>query len=379
MLAFFLIVLGVPLVVAAGAFIFLDGITWKEFGLIILAQAIIAGSSAGIVSCANTHDVEVWNGRVASKERNTVSCSHSYPCNCRQTCTGSGKNQSCSTTCDTCYEHFWDYDWDVHTTNGELITIERVDRQGVHEPPRFTRVKIGEPTSIEHSYVNYVKAAPDSLFRHQGLTEKYAGQIPKYPDKVWDYYHVSHLVEVGVWDKVQVSVPNPRAWNEGLAELNADLGARKQVNIIVVIVGDVPQEYFYALEEAWIGGKKNDAILVVSVERGTMKPRWASVMAWTSSELFKVKLRDDIMALPSIDHEPVLKILRTDVGTHYVRKPMKEFEYLSAQIKPSVTQWVLTLILGLAIGIGLIIYFQANDPFGDEGYSYGTFRRRRSW
>lgn len=375
MLAFFLIVLGVPLVIAAGAFIFLNGITWKEFGCIILAQAVVAGTSAGIVSCANTHDVEVWNGRVTKKEQNAVSCSHSYRCNCRETCTGSGKNRNCSETCDTCYEHLWDYDWDVHTSNGETITIDRVDRQGTFEPPRWTRVTIGEPTSQTHSYTNYVKGSPDSLFRHQGLKEKYKDQLPQYPE-VYDYYRFDHLVETP-----GLAVPNVRKWNQGLAELNADLGANRQVNVLVHIVGPVPDDYYYALEEAWIGGKKNDAILVISVEdSASMKPRWAAVMAWTTNELFKVKLRDDVMKNSSITPEAVLVNLRENVSKHYQRKPMKDFEYLSSQIKPSITEWVITLVVGLLIAIGLIIFFEREDVFGDEGgYGFRHFRRRRSW
>lgn len=377
MLAFFLILLGVPLVAAAAAFVFLDGITWKEFGLIVLAQAFIAGCSAGIVSCSNTQDVEVWNGRVASKQKEAVMCAHTYSCNCHEVCSGSGKNKSCRQECDTCYKHYTgfrtipgnDYDWNVRTTNGELVTIDRIDEQGVHEPPRFTSVRIGEPTSLTHSYTNYIKAAPDTLFRHQGLKEKYASKIPAYPDNVWDYYHVSHLVEIGTLNEAQVSLPNRGEWNENLSELNAYLGASKQVNIIVVAVGDVPQEYFYALEEAWIGGKKNDVVLVISVDRTTWAPRWASVMAWTSNEFFKVKLRDDIMANPVITHEAVLKNLRDDVGQHYVRKPMADFQYLQSSITPTSTQWVITVIIGLLVAAGLIVFFQKNDVFGDEGYS----------
>lgn len=361
MFAFFLIVAGVPLLAALGAYVFLDGVTWKEFLCIIAAMLVVAGSSAGIVSCANTHDVEAWNGVVSGKERNTVSCSHSYPCNCRQTCTGSGKDRSCSTTCDTCYEHLWDYDWDVHTSNGETVTIDRVDRQGVHEPPRFTAVRMGEPTTLTHSYTNYIKASPGSLFRHQGLKEKYARSLPEYPGEVYDYYRLDRLVTVGL------SVADARQWNRDLARINADLGRPKQVNIVVVLVRNQPQDWYYALEESWIGGKKNDAILVVSVDN-EMKPQWAQVMAWTTNELFKIKLRDDIMAETVIDRNAVMTALANNVRVQYVRKPMKDFEYLSSQVTPTTTEWVVTLIIACLIAGGLIFYFQSADPFGDEGF-----------
>lgn len=378
MLAFFLIVLGVPLVIAALAFIFMNGITWKEFGCIIVAQLVVAGSSAGIVSCASTHDTEVWNGVVTGKEKVAVPCSHSYSCDCHEVCSGSGKNRSCHTECDTCYRHYTfsrkipgnDYDWDVYTSNHETITINRIDDQGVHEPPRFTAVKMGEPTSQTHSYVNYVKGAPDTLFRHQGLKEKFAGTIPKYPQDVYDYYRLNRLVTVGV------NVPDANKWNWELSRINADLGSPKQVNIIVVLVKNQPSDWYYALEEAWIGGKKNDAILVVSVD-DQMKPQWVQVMAWTTSEIFKIKLRDDIMAEQQLDRDAVMTALANNVRTTYQRKPMKDFEYLSSSITPSTTEWVITLVIGLLIAGVLIYLFQVHDVFGDESSWSVAARRRR--
>ena len=373
MFSFFLIAFLVPVALAGLAYIFLDGVSLKEFGCIVLACLVVAGSSAGIVSCANTHDVEVLNGVVTGKERNTVSCSHSYQCHCHQVCSGSGKNKSCSEQCDTCYEHSWDYDWDVYTTVG-TITIDRVDRQGVNEPHRFAITKMGEPVSTTHSYDNYVKAAPGTLFRHQGLKEKYAGTVPEYPQSIYDYWHLDRLVTVGV------NVDNPKAWNHELSRINADLGKPKQVNMIVVLVKNKPDDWYYALEETWIGGKKNDAILVISVD-DQMKPQWASVMAWTSNELFKVKLRDDIMDEQVINRDTLMTALATNVSKYYVRKPMKDFEYLSSSIVPSTTEWVITLIIAVLIAGGLTVFFQVEDPFGDEGYSsYGSrreFRRAR--
>jgi hypothetical protein len=366
MLAFFLILLGVPLVIAAFAFVFLNGITWKELACIAGVQLVIAGSSAGICSCANKHDVEVWNGRVASKNSQHVSCSHSYPCNCHEVCSGSGKNRSCSTHCDTCYEHSYDVDWEVHTTNGEEVDIDRVDRQGIYEPPRFRATVIGEPTSLTHSYENYVKDSPGTLFRHQGLKEKYAASIPTYPQNVFDYYRLNRLVTVGF------SVPDAAAWNSALSDLNADLGRSKQANIIVVIVKDTPDDWYYALEESWIGGKKNDVILVVSVD-ADMKPQWATVMCWTTNELFKVKLRDDVMNDPTLTRDAVIADLRTNVSQYFVRKPMSDFEYLSSSITPSPTEWWVTMIIGLIAAVGMIVFFQMNDVFNEEDHHTGIF------
>jgi hypothetical protein len=368
-----LILLVLPVAVAVFSFVVLKGITWKEFLLHVGIQLIVAGISAWIIYSKNTGDVEIWGGFVTYKQRETVSCSHSYQCNCRPvtTCSGSGKSQTCSTTthCDTCYEHLHDYDWNVYTSNRETITIDRVDRQGTGEPPRWTQVKVADPTARPHGYTSYIKAAPDTLFRHQGLKAKYAGKLPSYPRRIYDYYKINRLVLQGV------NVADPVAWNEGLMRINADIGARKQVSMAVVLT-DQPAEWFYALEEDWIGGKKNDAILVIGLEPGSLKPAWAQVMAWTTAKLYEVKLRDAVMALPEITPGATLKVLHDTTEEYYKRKPMKDFEYLQASIKPNTTQLVVAIVIGLIIAAALTAILQRYDVFGDERRSYG-FRRRR--
>lgn len=370
MMAFFLIVLAVPLVVAAGAFIFLKGINWKEFACIVGACLVVAGSSAGIVSCANKHDTEILNGRVTGKTRDEVHCRHSYECNCRSC--NCDKKGNCSRCCDTCYEHSYDVDWDVASTVGGF-SIDTIDRQGLRQPPRWTSTVIGEPASVTHSYENFVKASPGSLFRHQGLEEKYQASLPEEPQNIYDYWHLNRLITVNV------AVDDPRAWNKALEELNADLGAPKQANIIVVLVKNMPQDWYYALEEKWIGGKKNDVVLVVSVD-DALKPQWATIMCWTTNEIFKVKLRDDVMNDQVLTKDAIIADLRTNVSQYFVRKPMADFQYLEAELTPSTTEWVITLIISLLVGIGLTIFFEFNDVFdaGDEDDEFVTsFKRSR--
>jgi hypothetical protein len=359
----FFVLLAVPLVVALGGFIFHNGVTWKEFLAQLGVQAVVAGIAAAIVHYSNVRDTEVWNGSVVSKAGEHVSCEHSYQCNCITTSCG----KDCTTTiCQTCYDHSYDVDWDVRTSNDEVIKIARVDRQGVYEPPRFSAVAIGEPTAVEHDYANYIKAAPGTLFRHQGLTEKYASVIPKYPE-VYDYYRDDRLVLVG-----GAAVPAGEGWNDALDRLNAEVGRPKQANIILVLVKGQPQDYFYALEEAWIGGKKNDIVLVVGVD-DQLKPQWATVMCWTTQEMFKVQLRDAIMGEPTLTKDRVMADIKTNVVSSYVRKPMADFQYLEASITPSPFQWGLALVLSLLIAGGLTYYFAMNDPFGDERRKrYGT-------
>lgn len=361
----FAVLLLVPAAIALGAFLLTNGaVTWKEFGVQMAVQLVVAGIAAAIVHCQATSDTEVWNGVVASKSSEHVSCSHTYDCH-PHSCSCDSKGRNCSTCYDTCHEHIYDVDWTVHTSNNEEISIDRVDRQGVVEPPRFTATKIGEPTTVAHDFVNYVKASPDSLFRHQGESAQYAGRLPAYPGRIYDYYRIDRLVLVGA------QVPDAPAWNEALSELNGRWGAKRQANVIVVLARGLPQDYFYALEQQWIGAKKNDVVLVIGTD-DALKPTWATVMCWTTRELFKVQLRDAVMALGPLTKENVLGAIEASIPS-FQRKPMADFEYLEASITPSPLEWGITLALSILIALGLSYWFVTQDVFGDER------SRGRSW
>ena len=318
------------------------------------------GISIVIIYEANTWDTEVWNGVVSQKTREVVHCRHSYPCHCHEVCSGSGKNRSCGEHCDTCYVHSFDVDWDVTTTDGGTMSISTLDSQGLLQPPRWTATTVGEPSSSTHSYTNYIKAAPDTLFRHQGLVENFANVLPPYPSEVYDYYRLNHLVEVGG------SIGDTKAWNDDLARINGELGSKKQVNIGLVLVWGEPRDFFYALEQKWIGGKKNDAFAVVGLDELNV-PRWAEVMAWTKDQSLQVRLRDAMMAFTiPVERKTLIPVLHDVVASQYQRKEMKEFKYLMASVAPSPMEWLVAMLAGVAVAVGLAYFCYNNDVFGDE-------------
>ena len=363
----FLVLFGLPALVGIVFFRLLPGITWQELLVQMVAQMIVAGLSVGIIYHASTSDMEVLNGIVTGKESVRVHCGHSYQCHCHQVCTGSGKQRSCHRQCSTCYRHPFDQDWHVDSSLDQTTLINRIDPQGLREPARWTVAQVGEPYAAEHSYLNYIKAAPGSLFRRQGLVEKYTGDLPPFPAQVEDYYRRNALVLVH-----GALVSEPRRWNRQLAEINGRLGASKKVDVALVLVRDLPQEYFYALEQHWIGAKKNSAVLVIGVGQD-LAPRWATVMSWTTSEILKVRLRDAVMDLPRVDRDLVLPLFEREVVAHFLHRPMKDFAYLASSIAPTPIEWAISMLIGLLISLGLTWAFHRYDVFGTE---HGTRRNR---
>jgi len=352
----FLTLFAIPVLMAIVVYAFWHHeITPTELFIQVAAVAAIAAISATIIYHQNTDDSETVNGHVTGKHMEEVPCSHSYSCHCHTTCFGSGKSRSCTTHCQTCYVHYrgsplWrgtDFSWFLDTTLGQIY-INRIDLRGENEPPRYTKAKPLDPVAATRDYENYIKAAPGTLLKHEGLTKKFARYLPVYPQSVYDYHYMNRLVSV-------VPLKNPGYWNRELGRLNDHI-AVKSANVVLVLAGKQPQEYAYALEQHWIGGKKNDVIVVIGTNETQIN--WVYVMTWSKNELFKVHLRNDLLELGSItDLHKVLAVIEDDTLKMFTPRNMHDFEYLKSSITPTTSQWFWSLIISTIVSLGLSFLF----------------------
>lgn len=283
-------------------------------------------------------DKELLNGEVVSKSKEQVSCSHSYMCNCT--------TSNNVTSCQTCYEHSWDYDWVVKSNVGS-VEIDRVNRQGTIEPPRFTQVMISEPFTIEHSFKNYIKANNASLFNQLEtvpMVEQFKKKLPAYPITVYDYYRADRVINVGT----SIKPTELKLWNQKVSETLKVLGPRKHVNLVIVLVNEKDSMYAQALQAHWLGGKKNDVILVVG---STAYPAvdWVEVLSWSDEELLKIQLRDAIKDIPHLSADVTVKTAADHINRLFVRKQMKDFEYLDDVSLSTIALAVLVLALWIAV------------------------------
>ena len=341
----FLLLLILPFLIALGFFIFdFKKITWQEFLIHIGAQIAIAGVSILIIYHMDVSDTELWNGTVSYKEHHHVGCIHSYscdpyPCSC-------GK-YGCSTCWHTCYEHPWDMAWNVHSNIGEW-SIDNIDPQGLREPPRWSQVQIGEPVVMAHSFDNYIKGASNTLFRYSGQEKSYLKQLPPYNQNVYDYYKVNRIFTV------QYPLSDPNQWNLRLAQINGVVGYQRQCNIILLFTS-LPDDYFYALTQHWLGGKKNDIVIVIGAKDN--KITWTNVMCWSQDEIYQVKIIDDLKSISTIDQDKIMSTIAQDTMRYYKRKHMKDFEYLKASIQPTATQFITAMVIGIIASIVIGVIF----------------------
>lgn len=350
----FLTLLIIPLLIAVISFIFLQGITWQEFLLLMGAVITVVGISSAICYYNNLYYNEIWNGQVVSKSKEQVHCRHSYQCN-PHSCMCDSKG-NCQTCYDTCYEHDHDYDYIVRDNTDYTYSIDTVDRQGLITPPRFESVEMGEPTAHLSSYKNYLKASSDTLFRKDFVNEKYKGKLPEYPNIIYDYYHLNRVITTNF------ALENKKYWDKALSEINGKLGRRKQANIILVLTKNQSQDYVQALDQYWKGGNKNDVIIIINIDASD-KIEWVSTLALAKDDMLKIQLRDNLMEIETLNMEKIMPEVENCVSKYFVRKRMREFEYLMYAVTPSLTQYIVSFIISLIVTIGLVIFFETEDIF----------------
>lgn len=379
---FFGLVLIPVLIPLAGKFFFKLEISWLEWGVIaVVCGLLLAGLWYGTkLSAAN--DREVWNGAITAKavdrERCYTNmmprvCSQSYSCNCHQVCSTStdskgNRTESCHQECDTCYRFDWEQDWEATSTLGSY-TISRVDARGANEPPRWSRIQPGDPVADTRTYQNWVAASAGTVFRDsKAQAERFEKIMPLYPIAVFDYYRIDRIVTPNV------RLANETQWNAELSKMLSTVGPRRQMNMIVVFV-DAPREYATGLRYHWKGFKKNDAVVVIGVQRGLIT--WSQTMSWSKNASFDIEMRhliDDYVGQPAANLDParIMPAAGAIASRAFDRRTMKEFEYLKADIPPPTWLIWTEVILGLLLGAGATYLFHRVDL--DDA----IFNRRRS-
>lgn len=336
-------------------------ITWGEIGAQIAVVSLLVFGTYELGKIGQTADTEIYNGQITGKQRQNGEYTESYSCHCHEECSGSGKNRSCSEECETCYREHYTVHWWLESTIG-VYDVDSADWlspavYALPDPTLYKEAQAGQACSKEENYTNYVKAVPNSLFGAMSkLTQdQYAHEIPAYPE-VFNLYHIDRIINVG--SHVNASILSK--FNEQLNDANKTLGPKKQANIIVIATSITNDMYRYAVENAWLGGKKNDIVIFIGSKDGK-KIDWVDVMTWAMNKgngLFHATLQDDITKIGVIDPDQLVPTIAGDVDKYYTRPHMKDFKYLKSEIKPPTWVLIFALILGIVGSIGCTYFFE---------------------
>lgn len=299
---------------------------------------------------SQTLDYEIWSGSITGKNRSEDTYLRSYDCNCRDVCSGTGDNRTCSRQCDTCYERRYTVTWDAYSNIGNYrikhLDSSSISVYGTPNPERFNIIKNGDPVAKTVSFTNYVKAAPLSVFHNTVVEEQFKALIPDYPDKIYDFYHIDRVLASGV------NIPDLQIWNMALSALMCELGFESKANIVIVFVGTNDKAYVESLKNAWLNGKKNDVIIVLGM---TDYPnvQWVDVFGWTDEELFKVQLKQALEKEKVVNIYKTLDIIKEHVKGSFKYKNMEDFAYLENAIEPPL--WVIIVGIFFSIIISFIV------------------------
>lgn len=301
---------------------------------------------------SQTLDYEIWSGSITGKERSEGTYLRSYDCNCRDVCSGTGDNRSCSRQCDTCYERRYTVTWDAYSNIGNY-RIDHLDSSsisvyGSSDPKRFTIIKNGDPVAKRVAFTNYVKAVPLSVFHNTVVEEQFKTIIPAYPDKVYDFYQLDRVVASGV------DIPDLKVWNMALSALMCELGFESKANVVIVFAGTKDKAYVESLKNAWLNGKKNDVVIVFGM---TQYPNieWVDVFGWTDEELFKIQLKQALDKEKVINIYKTLDMIKEHVKSGFKYKNMEDFAYLEEAIEPPL--WLIVVAVFFSIGASISAVF----------------------
>jgi len=348
----------IPLIVGFYLWITQKEIVWWEWLLSVLIGFATVGIIHGCLYAGMTSDTETWSGHII---RATY-----YPewieeyQEAHTSCSGSGKNEVCTTYYTTehrTHERYWEADSSTGESNKiEEATFKQIsnifgnyntedgNKSGFDggDPNIYaTYNRTGQiyfPTTTTRSWTNIIKATKSNF----SFVE-----IPKnmktleYPQNN-NWFQSDRLINV--------STITPHAWDV----LNTELGATKKINLIMIYFGNKDKEQAMYQESAWVGGKKNDLVICYGGIEGN---RWSYVFGWTEKSLVKRNLESII--LDNKMNDGIIPLIKKEVQENYQIKDFSKFNYM--QIDPPSWAYLVTFIIVLLTQVGYWMYSFSNE------------------
>lgn len=210
------------------------------------------------------------------------------------------------------------------------------------------------PFSTFHEYDNWVKGSKITIMRRRALNDSIKLAYPEIITGYWNNPKLNRVLQYKYTGKLA-------GWQIRRIEylmdsVSARVSKRYQVNPILIITdAGSPKSLISSISEAWLGAKKNDSVLLLGLE-GT-KIKWAQTISWTHEASYIGRLKrlagEDVMNVPAM--------WGGFIQDHWVRFPMKEFNYLKYEIE---LEWYWQILIGIiAFGCNAIAYyaFSRND------------------
>ncbi len=338
----------------------------KIIFMVPIVAVLICGIIIGVDYSSKTSCEEVWSGKIISVEHNEEWDEYHPAWDEEVTETDSkGKTHTKTIHHPAWTEHHDAENYITTSDEGKSFVSKTLDGK------RFTDdfvnsndelkeyYPIGMPTASVHTYVNKVQASY-SIYKHQNVDLNQYPDLPAYPKNSNNKMTI---------DRILGEIPDKDECLDILDEYNSNLNdtrnegnvdgtkSYKQINIIFVNMGDVTDDYGFALQDYWQGGNKND--FVVAFGSDGDKITWCYPFSWSDSELVKIQVKDYMMAHKDLsEFKQTIPDVSDLLENGYERKQFADFNYLEIEVDGFAK--VLILIVTIA-GIVILIAFKNEE------------------
>jgi hypothetical protein len=218
------------------------------------------------------------------------------------------------------------------------------------------------PTSVEHPYVNFVRAS-DGVLRTQGAMSGFEKLLKPYPRVTRGNYGPIYFDRV-IFADTSVDPGFAPDIDRRLDEALRLVAPKREVNVLLYIVGTPDLGFSHALEDYWRMGKNNDVVVVIGHVNN--KIEWCQVLTWSDHFLFKEKLADSVRHLKTLNGqeeklcEVIMKQIAADGDDGFLRKQMSDFAYLAGDVTLPFWAYLIVIIVAVVATLPTVWWFLVN-------------------
>lgn len=366
----FYLTLILPLIAATYLFVFhrTKVVMWEYcllFGMSIVSYFI----TSMLMYRSNVSDTEYW-GTVGTEVRHYERWNEYIHQTCSYTtCTGSGKDQSCTT-------HYYDCSYVKDHPEEWKIVNQFGTEYGIDKPtfdylvkkwsarPQFIemdrdyhsidgdaygfvwdqRTISAQAITTQHSYENKTQTA-NTLFKFRDMDQKEAKKLGlhEYPEDM-------------LFQKTILGATIPDSTASKYDYVNGIYGPSKQVRVYILYFWGKPRDIAFEQKSYWKGGNKNELVICVGVDKTTKRVTWVEPFSWCKVPMVEARIRSYHATNPEFDLDKFQPELTKYIAADWQRRNFKDFDYISIEL--SKTQvliiWIVLSCLCIAVSVWVV-------------------------
>lgn len=366
----------IPILTAIVLYLFFKHRTsWWEFLVPAAASILLIIGMKAAIEAVQVRSDEYW-GSFVQRAEYYEAWDEWIEQTCTRSCCCDSKGENCGTeTYDCSYRLYHPPSWHIVTTTGEVINITsgqykeivsilggdtfvdmHRDYYTIDGDKYFCAWSNSDsskaiPVTTLHSYENRVKAADQSVFHFEKVSDEL---ISKY--KLFQYPPISDSYKQAavLGDNSQ----DGQVANKKLQYINGKLGHSKQVKVFVLVFCDQPVQAGIYQKWLWSGGNMNEFVVCIGVDK-LRNVKWCEPISWTRNEELKVRVKQFVQNQEKLNLCALSDFMQPHIKNGFQRLDFKEFDYLT--VEPPAGAVVFTYILTLLINIGLSMWIIKNE------------------